>query len=122
MLQRYSTITMASKAVCKLTDAAQQKYDALGIKPWHHMVIDNGYIFVYVWDTRIIELVIPEACVEQDDLTYAVIDGYMDIICPFDAKQSIKDLCMQHKSTMPILFLGETLTEDEKALLNPVHY
>jgi hypothetical protein len=113
---------MASKVVCKVIDEQQAKYDKIGIKPWHHIVIDNGYAFVYVWDTRVIEMVIPESCLEQDDLTYAVIDNGMDLRCSFDAKPSVKELCMAHKESMPIMFLSKHLTEDEQALLDITHY
>lgn len=33
--------------------------DELGIKPWHHMLFIDDYVFVYVWDTRIVEKVLP---------------------------------------------------------------
>jgi hypothetical protein len=122
MLNKYSILTMASKSVCKILDAQLAKYDQIGIKPWHHMVIENGLVFVYVWDTRVIELVIPESCLQADDITYATNDNSMDLVCPFNAKPNIYEQCMANRENMPIMFPGETMTDDEKALLDIIHY
>lgn len=113
---------MHSKVVCKVNDLAVDKYAAIGIKPWHHMVIENDRIFVYVWDTRNIEAVIPADCINQEDITYAVIDNRMDLVCPEDASATIKQYCNAMRETMPIVFPESPMTEDEQALLRIEHY
>lgn len=121
MLNRYSTITMESKVVCKIQDFAQAKYERIGLKPWHHIVIDGDYAFVYVWDSRKIELVLPENCLEQDDLTYAVIDNRMDLVVDKDTPEYVRTICEQYKDKMPIVFATEPLTDAEQALLSIAH-
>lgn len=90
--------------------------------PWHHIVIDDEDAFIYIWDTRIIEQVIPVNCLVQTDLTYAVIDNRLDLVCNEECSQHVKDKCNEHRETMPIIFVEGELTDDERALLDITHY
>lgn len=122
MIQRFSTLTMESMVVCKIDEPAQSVYDTIGIKPWHHIVIVNDYAFVYIWDTRIIEHVMPASCLRQEDLTYAVIDNRMDLIVNDETPDTIRKVCEDNKYDLPVLFCKEPMTDDERALLDPMHY
>ena len=127
MLQRYSKLTMHSKVVCKIKAERIEAYKEVGIMPWHHMVIEDGLVYVYIWDTRIIEAVLPESCLLQEDLTYDVIDNRLDIRCQTATgddmgKQILVKHCYDHRESMPILFETEPLTDDERAMLNVNHY
>lgn len=122
MLNRYSPLTMHNMVVCKVIPEAEQLYTQLSIMPYHHIVIDNELAFVYIWDTRLIEKVIPATCLRQEDLTYAVIDNRLDLICKEDGDHGLYKLCYENRENMPILFTREPLTDDERAFLDVNHY
>lgn len=123
MLKRFSVLTMESKVVCRIIETKQDDYKRLGIMPWHHIVIDNGLAYIYIWDSRKIDAVISENCLDQEDLTYAVLDNRMDLICNLqESKSDVIEKCLEHKEDMPILFIDGELTEHEKELLMPIHY
>jgi hypothetical protein len=113
---------MHDKVVCKIADRASAQYQQLGIMPWHHIVIDGDDAFIYIWDTRIIELIIPVNCLVQTDLTYAVIDNRLDLICNDESSDHIKAKCQEHRESMPIMFVEGELTDDERSLLDINHY
>lgn len=122
-IQRFCKRTMHAFVPCKIRDNAVAKYDAYGIKPWHHCLINGNRAFFYVWDTRLIEVVLPVDKIDQNDLTYKVIDNRMDIaVITNDAKyESVLAACEEAKYDLPIQFRTEPLTAGELELTDIAH-
>jgi len=108
---------------CKIADRAIAKYEQYGIKPWHHCIISGLKAFFYVWDTRLIEVVLPVNVLDQNDITYKVIDNRMDIaVITNDPKyESVLADCEAAKYELPIQFRTEPLTPGERELTDIAH-
>lgn len=122
-ITRYCKRTMHSYVPCKLTEAALPKYKLYGIEAWHHCLIVGTQAFFYIWDTRIIEHVLPVQVLDQNDLTYKVLDNRMDIICITndDKYASILSACEEAKYDAPIQFIEQPLSDNEQELIDPIH-
>lgn len=114
MIQRFSKITMHSQTLCRLKTNRNEKYRNLGIEPYHHLLIHAGMVIAYVWDTRDIQALVPVSEIEQDDLTYNVIDNRTDLKCKADTDTEIRAWLEEHKNELPVQF-RDTPEDDEIA-------
>lgn len=59
----------------KLKDIAYDKYEHLGIKPWHHFIVIGNFAYAYVWDSREVQLQIPSTMIDLADITNEYVDS-----------------------------------------------
>lgn len=59
----------------KIKDVATDKYTKYGIQPWHHLIIHNGLVFGYIWDSREIEVVQPSNILDISDCHTDYVDS-----------------------------------------------
>lgn len=105
MINRYQKQTMHSQIVARIKKNKVEYYDQkFGIKPWHHLLIDEDHIVAYVWDTRLVELVIPIIEIEQKDLTYAVVDNRNDLKVTLNQPESVRAYLESRKEHIPVQF------------------
>lgn len=122
-IERYCNRTMHSFVPCKITPEALPKYKQYGIEDWHHCLIVGQRAFFYIWDARTIEVVLPVNKLDQNDLTYKVIDNRMDIVCITNEPKyaDIQQDCYDAKYDVPIQFLATPLTKGEQELTELIH-
>lgn len=105
MINRYQKQTMHSKIIARIKRNKIEYYEEkLGIKPWHHLLIDDDHIVAYVWDTRLVEIVVPITEIEQKDITYAVVDNRNDLKVTLEQPENVREYLESRKEQIPVQF------------------
>jgi hypothetical protein len=115
MVKRYSKQTMHSRTLCRLTINGSKKdeYKAMGIMPYHHMLVHGDKLIAFVWDTREIQAVVPIDAIAKEHITYNVNDSRIDINVKANSPQHIKDAIEEIRADIPVQlrYTEEMLTE-----------
>lgn len=55
-------------------------YSNLGVQPWHHAIDDGTDVFFYIWDTRLVQIMVPSMYIAETDRNYDIIDNCQPLV------------------------------------------
>lgn len=91
-----------------------KKYEELGILDCYNMVQCDGYLVFFVWDTRRIKAIFKSSDdrIDIDDFIPVKFDNRTDLVCQADVDKSIRDICEDLHTKLPIQMRDNKVTYD----------
>jgi hypothetical protein len=104
MVHRYSKQTMHARTLCRLTinGGKKDEYKALGVMPYHHLLVHDNKLIAFVWDTREIQAIVPIDSIKPEHITYNVNDSRHDIVVKGNSPEHIKIAVESMRSDIPV--------------------
>lgn len=78
---RYKKQKLANEVLI-LKKSKLKKYAEFGVRPCHHAIQSNGHWYFFVWDTRRIQVILPDDMVQRDDFMHPVDNG-LDLVMTY---------------------------------------